>query len=125
MQRGTSRKSRTGKVGGIGLTMTSTRFAAGTSWRTLARAFSRAGAEISAMRTLAPSLANRMLVSRPMPLASEVSTLCKWRSFVSGDSYISPTSLHRCCTIRTPNLPSCAGDDGILSSQTATCLCHR
>ena len=49
-------------------TCVSTLWAEGTSWRSFALAFSRAGAEISAMRTLAPSLAKRMHVSRPMPL---------------------------------------------------------
>lgn len=54
------------------LTFVSTRRASGTSWRTFALAFSRAGAEMSAMRTLAPSLAKRMEVSRPMPLGGSV-----------------------------------------------------
>lgn len=38
-------------------------------------AFSRAGAEMSAMSTLAPSLAKRIEVSRPMPLRKSVSTV--------------------------------------------------
>jgi hypothetical protein len=49
-------------------TMVSTRFAPGTNWVILALAFSRAGSEISVIRMLAPSLANRMHVSRPIPL---------------------------------------------------------
>jgi hypothetical protein len=43
-------------------------WAEGTNCFSLAEAASRAEAEISAMRTLAPSLAKRMHVSRPIPL---------------------------------------------------------
>jgi hypothetical protein len=48
--------------------LVSTLWAEGTSCLSFAEAFSRAGPEMSAMRTLAPSLAKRMHVSRPMPL---------------------------------------------------------
>ena len=37
----------------------------------LVRALSRAGMDMSAMRTLAPSRRKRMVVSRPMPLREE------------------------------------------------------
>lgn len=46
----------------------STLWAEGTSCFSFAAAFSRAGPEMSAIRTLAPSLAKRMQVSRPIPL---------------------------------------------------------
>ena len=46
----------------------SSRGGSGRISRTLAEAVSRAGAEISAIRTAAPSRAKRMVVSRPMPL---------------------------------------------------------
>lgn len=68
------RKKRAGRRCRGRNTMTSTRRAAGTSCLTLAAAFSRAGREISDMRTPAPSLANRMHVSRPMPLRGDIST---------------------------------------------------
>ena len=42
--------------------------------RTFERAFSRAGSEMSAMRTAAPSRAKRMVVSRPIPLRKGTST---------------------------------------------------
>lgn len=50
------------------LTLISTLWADGTSCLSFAEALSRAMAEISAMTTLAPSLAKRMHVSSPMPL---------------------------------------------------------
>jgi hypothetical protein len=49
-------------------TLMSTLWADGTSWRSFELAFSSAGPEMSAMRTLAPSLAKRIHVSRPIPL---------------------------------------------------------
>jgi len=50
------------------LTLISTLWADGTSCFSLARAFSRAAPEISAIKTFAPSLAKRIQVSRPIPL---------------------------------------------------------
>jgi hypothetical protein len=49
--------------------MDSTRGAEGTTSLTLANAFARAGSDTSAIRTLAPSRAKRILVSRPIPLS--------------------------------------------------------
>jgi hypothetical protein len=49
------------------------RGALGTSIMTFCLAFSKAGADMSAIRMLAPSRANRMHVSRPMPLSVIVS----------------------------------------------------
>lgn len=47
---------------------------------TLASAVARAGSEMSAMRTSAPSRAKRMVVSRPMPLTQmEVLSVMKGR----------------------------------------------
>lgn len=60
-------------------------------------AFSRAGPEMSAMSTLAPSFAKRMEVSRPMPLGMSVRSGRGWRG----------------------GLPAGAGDDGVLACETA------
>ena len=58
-------------------TMVSTLGAEGTSSRTLERAMTRAGAEMSAIRMEAPSLAKRMLASRPMPLGGVSGVRCQ------------------------------------------------
>ncbi len=50
------------------LTLISTLWAEGTSCFSFAEALSKAGAEMSAIRTLAPSRAKRIEVSRPIPL---------------------------------------------------------
>lgn len=50
------------------VTLVSTLWAEGTSCWSFSRARKRAGAEMSARRTLAPSRAKRIEVSRPIPL---------------------------------------------------------
>jgi hypothetical protein len=75
------RLSKANIYGGESRTWISTLCADGTSCFSFAEAFSRAGSEMSAIRTLAPSLAKRIHVSSPIPLQkSTVSFSLFWNN---------------------------------------------
>ena len=87
------------------LTLNSTLRADGTSCLSLAEALSSAGRDMSAMRTLAPSLAKRIHVSKPIPL---------WRIISMRNNY--PLKLS---TGATGHVPRCSSNNGVLAMESS------